>query len=98
MRDAADCRRRVLFVKLGLQHVPPVPLEPGLFEQIKWLLTSPMVRRPDEADPRNESISYVSPVARALIGRAAGHIVLAGDHEIKILSIDSGGIAESRRR
>ena len=33
----------------------------------------------DEADPRNGSISHVSPVARALIGRAAGHIVLAGD-------------------
>jgi transcription elongation GreA/GreB family factor len=42
----------------------------------------------DEADPRNGSISYVSPVARALIGRAAGEIVLAGDREIEILSID----------
>ena len=42
----------------------------------------------DEADPRNGSISYVSPVARALIGRAASEIVLAGDHEIEILSID----------
>jgi transcription elongation GreA/GreB family factor len=42
----------------------------------------------DEADPRNGSISHVSPVARALIGRAAGHIVLAGDHEIEILSVD----------
>jgi transcription elongation GreA/GreB family factor len=41
----------------------------------------------DEADPRNGSISYVSPIARALIGRAAGEIVLAGDHEIEILSI-----------
>ena len=42
----------------------------------------------DEADPRNGSISYVSPVAQALTGRAAGEIVLAGDHEIEILSID----------
>ena len=42
----------------------------------------------DEADPRNGSISYVSPVGRALIGRAAGDFVLAGDHEIEILSID----------
>jgi transcription elongation GreA/GreB family factor len=42
----------------------------------------------DEADPRNGSISYVSPVARALIGRAAGEIVLTGDHEIELLSID----------
>ena len=41
----------------------------------------------DEADPRNGSISYVSPVARALMGRAAGDIV-AGDHEIEILSIE----------
>jgi transcription elongation GreA/GreB family factor len=42
----------------------------------------------DEADPRNGSISFVSPVARALIGRAAGEIVLVGDREIEILSID----------
>ena len=32
----------------------------------------------DEADPRNGSISYVSPVARALIGKAAGDIVWVG--------------------
>jgi transcription elongation GreA/GreB family factor len=42
----------------------------------------------DEADPRNGSISFVSPVARALIGKAAGDIVLAGDHEIELLSIE----------
>ena len=42
----------------------------------------------DEADPRNGSISYVSPVARALIGRAAGETVMAGEHEIGIFSID----------
>jgi transcription elongation GreA/GreB family factor len=42
----------------------------------------------DEADPRNGSISYVSPVARALIGKAAGELVIAGDREIEILSIE----------
>ena len=42
----------------------------------------------DEADPRNGLISYVSPVARALIGKAAGDAVLVGDHEIEILSIE----------
>lgn len=42
----------------------------------------------DEADPRNGSISYVSPVARALIGKAAGDVVLVADHEIEILSIE----------
>ena len=42
----------------------------------------------DEADPRNGSISYVSPVSRALIGRAVDDVVLVGDHEIQILSIE----------
>jgi transcription elongation GreA/GreB family factor len=41
----------------------------------------------DEADPRNGSISYVSPVARALIGKAAGDVVSVGDREIEVLSI-----------
>jgi len=41
----------------------------------------------DEADPRNGSISYVSPVARALIGKAVGEIVVLGDHEIVVLAI-----------
>jgi transcription elongation GreA/GreB family factor len=42
----------------------------------------------EEADPRNGSISYVSPVARALIGKAAGDVVSAGDREIEVLSIE----------
>ena len=42
----------------------------------------------DEADPRNGSISYISPVARALIGGAAGDVVFVGDHQIEILSIE----------
>ena len=42
----------------------------------------------DEGDPRNGSISYISPVARALIGKAAGDIVLVGNREIEILSIE----------
>ena len=41
----------------------------------------------DEADPRNGTISYVSPVARALIGKSAGDVVVAGDHEIEIMSV-----------
>ncbi|WP_158813704.1 transcription elongation factor GreA [Methylocapsa sp. S129] len=41
----------------------------------------------DEADPRNESISYVSPVARALIGKAVGDVVVLGDGEIEVLAI-----------
>jgi transcription elongation GreA/GreB family factor len=41
----------------------------------------------DEADPRNGSISYVSPIARALIGKAVGDVVVVGDHEIEVLAI-----------
>ena len=42
----------------------------------------------DEADPRAGSISYVSPVARALIGKAAGDRVVLGDHEIEVLAVE----------
>jgi transcription elongation GreA/GreB family factor len=42
----------------------------------------------DEADPKAGSISYVSPVARALIGKAAGDRVVLGDHEIDVLSVN----------
>ena len=41
----------------------------------------------DEADPRNGSISYVSPVARALAGNTVGEFVAVADHEIEILAI-----------
>jgi transcription elongation GreA/GreB family factor len=41
----------------------------------------------DEADPRNGTISYVSPVARALIGKAVGDIVVVGDREIEVIAI-----------
>jgi transcription elongation GreA/GreB family factor len=42
----------------------------------------------DEADPRSGSISYVAPVARALMGKAVGDIVAIGDQEIEIVAID----------
>lgn len=42
----------------------------------------------DEADPRAGTISYVSPVARALIGKSVGDSVAVGDSELEILAID----------
>jgi transcription elongation GreA/GreB family factor len=42
----------------------------------------------DEADPRAGSISYVSPVARALIGKGPGDRVVLGDHEIEVLAVE----------
>ena len=44
-----------------------------------------------EADPGAWSISYVSPVARALIGEAPGDRVVFGDREIEVLTANSTG-------
>ena len=41
----------------------------------------------DEADPRNGSISYVSPIARALLGKSVGEVAVVAGHEIEILAL-----------
>ena len=41
----------------------------------------------DEADPKTGSISFVSPVARALMGKAVGDVVETSDREFEIISI-----------
>ena len=41
----------------------------------------------DEADPKAGSISYVSPVARVLLGKAIGDVVSLGGHELEITAI-----------
>jgi transcription elongation GreA/GreB family factor len=41
----------------------------------------------DEADPKSGSISFVSPVARLLMGKAVGDVVGTSDQEIEIISI-----------
>jgi transcription elongation GreA/GreB family factor len=41
----------------------------------------------DEADPAKGSISYVSPLARSLLGRRAGDVVRAGRDEAEIIEI-----------
>lgn len=41
----------------------------------------------DEADPKAGSISYVSPVARTLIGKSVGDIVAVGDQELEVIEI-----------
>lgn len=41
----------------------------------------------DEADPAKGTISHVSPLARALIGRKVGDVVSAGKDEAEVLSI-----------
>ena len=41
----------------------------------------------DEADPRAGSISYVSPVARSLMGKAVGDVVSSGSQELEIVAV-----------
>jgi transcription elongation GreA/GreB family factor len=41
----------------------------------------------DEADPKTGSISFVSPVARAVMGKAVGDVVSAGGQELEIVKI-----------
>jgi transcription elongation GreA/GreB family factor len=41
----------------------------------------------DEADPANGSISYVSPVARALMGKSVGDVVAVNGQNIEIVAI-----------
>lgn len=42
----------------------------------------------DEADPKAGSISFVAPVARALMGKAVGDVVGSGVQEIEVLAIE----------
>jgi transcription elongation GreA/GreB family factor len=41
----------------------------------------------DEADPKAGSISFVSPVARAVMGKAVGDVVGSGSQELEIIAI-----------
>lgn len=41
----------------------------------------------DEADPKAGSVSYVSPLAQALLGRGVGDTVMVGGGEVEIIAI-----------
>jgi transcription elongation GreA/GreB family factor len=41
----------------------------------------------DEADPKAGSISFVSPVARGLMGKLVGDVISVGDQELEIIAI-----------
>jgi transcription elongation GreA/GreB family factor len=41
----------------------------------------------DEADPKAGSISFVSPVAKSLLGKAVGDVVGSGSQELEIVAI-----------
>lgn len=41
----------------------------------------------DEADPKSGSISFASPIGRALIGKGVGEVVTVGGSEVEIVGI-----------
>ncbi len=41
----------------------------------------------DEADPKSGSISFASPVARALMGKAVGDVVEVNEQDLEVISI-----------
>lgn len=41
----------------------------------------------DEADPEKGTLSYVSPLARTLMGKGEGDVIALGDSEVEVLSI-----------
>ena len=41
----------------------------------------------DEADPTQGSVSYVSPLARALLGKAAGDVAMVNGAEVEIVAV-----------
>jgi transcription elongation GreA/GreB family factor len=42
----------------------------------------------DEADPEKGTLSYISPLAKALTGKAVGDVVHAGQGDVEIVAID----------
>lgn len=42
----------------------------------------------DEADPAEGSISYISPIAKALLGKKAGDVVTVGKAELEIVAVE----------
>ena len=46
----------------------------------------------DEADPAKGSVSYVSPLARALLGKTLGDVVMINGAEVEIVAVDEIGL------
>jgi transcription elongation GreA/GreB family factor len=42
----------------------------------------------DEADPKEGSISHVSPVAKLLMGKSVGDVAGTGDQELEVISVE----------
>ena len=90
LRDA-----RYFAARLGTAQLMPAPASSDTvafgslvtFEREDGRVQTYRIVGEDEADPKAGSISYVSPVARVLIGKAVGDAVDAGGQELEIIAI-----------
>lgn len=92
LRDA-----RYLTERLRTAQVIPAPVSTDIvafgstvtFSRTDGRVQTYRIVGEDEADPKAGSISFVAPVARALMGKSVGDVVGSGAQEIEILSIGS---------
>jgi transcription elongation GreA/GreB family factor len=90
LRDA-----RYLAARVRTAHVVPAPDSTDVvafgstvtFSRDDGRVQTYRIVGEDEADPRTGSISFVSPVARSLMGKAVGDVVSVGDGELEITAI-----------
>src|SRR4051794_34011901 len=86
---------RNLLNRLGRAQVVPAPASTDIvafgstvtFSRADGRVQTYRIVGEDEADPKAGTISFVAPVAKALIGKAVGDVVGSGAQEIEILSI-----------
>ena len=62
-------------------------VDPKTSAAAQTLLQTYRIVGEDEADPAKGSISYVAPMARALMGKSVGEVIRVGDTDVEILHI-----------
>ncbi len=96
-RQAASPSRdlRYFTERLRTAQVMPSPENHGVvafagrvtFERDDGRVQTYKIVGEDEADPKAGSISFASPIGRALLGRGVGEVVSVGGGEVEIISI-----------
>lgn len=87
---------RYLTARLASAQLMEAPESPGLvafgstvtFDRGDGRVQRYKIVGEDEADPRSGSISFVSPVARVLLGKRAGDLVALGEQELEIVAVE----------
>lgn len=87
--------RRYLAERIRTAQLVPVPTTSEVvafgstvtFERSDGRMQTYRIVGEDEADPQAGSISYVSPLARALLGKAVGDAIELGEQELEIVAV-----------